>query len=267
MPRGVAEAGRALHLTGCRPQRLAAVMWVLGWLVSACSATPAHTPAPVSLHVAATDLAGPLLADLAQAYAAAQPQMLLLAATTPLSTIAGDLTAGRADLALTATYSPDQFATPLAYVVWVVVVNPANPLSQLSAVQVRDIFAGRTTDWAQVGGAPGAIQVVCREDHSDGAEVFSGLALEGAPPTLNALVAPNWAAMRAAVSQNPNAIGYLPGPELEAGVRPVNLERPLRALIAVVAPQSPAGAARDFLAWAQSAAGQAIVAQRYEAVK
>ncbi len=265
MPRGVGEAGRTPSIVGRLCRRLAGAMLALGMLASACSPKPA--PSPVALHVVATDLAGPLLADLARAYAAARPQVPLLAATTPLSTIAGDLAAGRTDLALTTTYSSNQFATPLGYVVLFIVVNPANPLSQLSTAQVRDIFAGRATDWSQVGGPGGVIQVVCREDHSDGAEAFGRLALEGAPPTLNALAAPGWAAMRAAVGENPNAIGYLPGPELEAGVRAVTLEQPLRALIVAAAPQAPGGALRDFLAWAQSAAGQAVVALRFEAVK
>jgi ABC-type phosphate transport system substrate-binding protein len=239
----------------------------LAWLASACRPAPAYTPAPISLRVVATDLAGPLLADLAQGYAAARPGVSLLATTAPLSMLGEDLTAGRADLALTTTYASGQFTTPLGYLAFFVVVHPANPLSRLSAAQVRDIFAGRASDWAQVGGAPGAIQVVCREDHSDGADTFGRLALEGTPPTLNALVAPSWAAMRAAVGQNPQAIGYLPAPEIEAGMRALQLDTPLRALIVAAAPRSPAGAARDFLAWAQSAEGQAIVAQRYDPAK
>jgi phosphate transport system substrate-binding protein len=177
-----------------------------------------------------------------------------------------DLASGRADLALTTTYSADQFASPIGYVTLIVVVNSANPLSQLSAAQLRDLFSGRASDWAQVGGPAGPIQVVCREDRSDGAEAFDRLALEGAAPTLNALVAPSWSAMRTAVSQNPAAVGYLPAPEVEAGVRPIKVEQPLRALIVVIALHAPTGASRDFLAWTQSAAGQAVVGKRYEAV-
>jgi len=259
MPPGVGAIRRAHALAG--------VILAIGWLASACASQPSPPPMPVALRVAATDLASPLLADLAQAYAAAQPQTSLLAAITPLSSVPGDLAAGRADLALTTTYSTDQFATPIGYVTLVVVVNPANPLGQLSDTQLRDVFSGRANDWAQVGGPAGPIQVVCREDHSDGAEAFDRVALEGALPTLNALVAPGWAAMRAAVSQNPAAIGYLPAPEVDAGVRPIKVEKPLRALIAAVAPQPPTGASRDFLTWAQSAAGQEVVGQKYGVIR
>jgi phosphate transport system substrate-binding protein len=224
-------------------------------------------PQPLALRVEASDLAAPLLADLAQAYAATSPRVSLETATWPLSTLADDLAAGRADLGLAATQAPGQFATPLGYVAFAVIVNPANPVSRLSASQLRDIFAGRTSDWGQVGGQSGLIQVVSREDASDAAVAFGRAALAGTPPTLNALVAPTWAAMREAVGQNSNAIGYLPLPEVEPSVKPVALDEDLRTLIVAVAPQSPTGAARDFLAWAQSEAGQAVVGLHYDMVK
>jgi ABC-type phosphate transport system substrate-binding protein len=246
--------------------RFGAGLLGFGFLLSAC-ATPQPTPQPPVLQVEASDLAAPLLADLAQAHAAASAGVALETATAPLSTLGDDLTAGRADLGLAATYDPGQFATPLGYVAFVIVVNPANPIGRLSVTQLRDIFAGRASDWGQVGGQSGVIQVVSREDGSDAAVAFGRAALAGTPPTLNALVAPTWAAMREVVNQSPAAIGYLPLPELEASVKPVALEVSLRALIVAVAPQPPAGAARGFLAWAQSEAGQAAVSKKYEAVR
>jgi len=238
--------------------------WLLGLGLMLAACTPQPTPGPLALRVEATDLAAPLLADLAQAYAGINPGISVQVETVSLSTLADDLAAGRADLGLAATYTAGQFATPLGYVAFVPVVNPANPVSRLSAAQARDLFAGRATDWASAGGPAGAVQVVCREDRSDAAETFGRLALEGAPPTLNALVAPTWAAMREAVGQTPAAIGYLPAPEMSPAVKQVAVEAAWRALIVAVAPQAPAGAARDFVAWVQSEAGQAAVAERYE---
>jgi hypothetical protein len=94
-------------------------------------------------------------------------------------------------------------------------------------------------------------------------------ALSGALPAPNALVAPSWEAMREAVSQNPNAIGYLPLPELDATVKRVETRdlASLRVLMAAVATGEPSGPARDFLAWAQSEAGQRVVARRYAPIK
>ena len=125
-------------------------------MLSACAPTPSPTP-PV-LRIEASDLSAPLLTDLAAAYAVTDPGVSLQTATVPLSTLAGEAAVGRADVGLAVTYASGQFATPLGYVALAVVVNPANSVSRLSATQLRDIFAGRTTDWGQAGGQSGVIR-------------------------------------------------------------------------------------------------------------
>jgi len=242
------------------------VMWHLSFalLLAACSPAPAT---PVVVPVEATDLALPLAADLAAAYREVNPDVLVIPSAASLSSVSGDLAAGAADLALTAQPDPGQFATPLAYVSFNVVVNPANPIASLSAAQVQEVFAGRANDWGQVGGAGGAIQIVSREKGSDAETAFGASALAGASPALTALAAPSWEAMRAYVSQKPNAVGYLPAPEMDTSVKAVSVDAPLRVLIVALAAKEPTGPARDFLLWAQSAEGQAVVARRYEVVR
>ncbi len=41
----------------------------------------------------------------------------------------------------------------------VVLVSPDNPVTELSVAQLRDVLAGKTTDWQQLGGTPGRIQL------------------------------------------------------------------------------------------------------------
>ena len=55
---------------------------------------------------------------------------------------------------------------PLGVVGSAVVVNAKNKVSGLTKAQVRDIFSGTITDWAQVGGDPGTIKVIVREANS-----------------------------------------------------------------------------------------------------
>jgi phosphate transport system substrate-binding protein len=47
-----------------------------------------------------------------------------------------------------------------------VVVNPANPVSQLTLAQLADIFGGRVTNWKDVGGLDEAIVILSREVNS-----------------------------------------------------------------------------------------------------
>ncbi|MGH2525060.1 MAG: substrate-binding domain-containing protein, partial [Anaerolineales bacterium] len=196
---------------------------VLG--LAACARTPAPPPTPVTLRVRATDLTAPLVFDLTAVYAEVNPSIFLEVSLVPLSTLNSDLAAGRADLGFVSTYSPNQFATPVGYTPFAVIVHPSNVLTHLSSARLPDIFAGRASRWAQAGElAPqgATIQVVSREPNSDAAEAFAlrVQALGGQGSAANsALLAPTWAAMREAVSQDPNAIGYLPKIELDQTVK------------------------------------------------
>lgn len=238
-------------------------IWILGFSLALTACGTPTPPTPVALRIDTTDLALPLVQDLAAAYATVQPGVVIAPNLVALPVIPEALAAGAADLALTGQPSPDLFATPLAYASFTVVVNPANSVSSLSAAQLLEVFTGRINDWGQLGGPAGGIQVVSREKGSDAEIAFGASALSGASPALTALVAPTWEAMRQLVGQNPNTIGYLPAVEVEASVKSVGLDTPLRVLIAAVAAQQPRGAALDFLLWAQSAEGQQAAAQRY----
>lgn len=254
-------------------------------LLTACAPTPPplSPPTPALVRVLATDLTEPLLADLAAAYATANPAVLIAPSLAPAASLAGELAAGRADLALAveppaeapveapAGPSPDPalFASPVGYLSFQVVVNPGNPLAELDQPQVIEIFAGRLTEWGQVSRQPGQIQVVARAADSEAGAFFETQALGGTPVTVNALLAPTGAAMRALVAENPNAIGYLAAPEVDATVRPVRTRTAegaaaeWRGLVVALAAAEPAGPPRDFVAWVQGPAGQAAVAQRH----
>ncbi len=66
------------------------------------------------------------------------------------------------------------------------IVHPANPVSSLTAQQIRDIFAGRITRWNEVGGPDAAINVFGREEASGTHEVFWGKLLQKEPIVITA---------------------------------------------------------------------------------
>ncbi|MBL8046426.1 MAG: substrate-binding domain-containing protein [Anaerolineales bacterium] len=230
-------------------------------VVSACQTA---TPAPQTFTLAATDLTAELAADLVAAYR--QNNAAPLINVVPQSALAGELAARNAQAAFTTNAPQGFYSTPIAYVSFVVVVHPNNPVNTLTLAQVQATYGGQLTDWAQVGGSAGAVQVLAREDGSDGAGAFNGAALNGIAITPNAQVAATWVAMRQLIQQNPNAVGYLPASEVDATVKALTLDSELRVLIVAVAPAEPTGAPRDFLAWAQSEAGQAAAQQNFFAL-
>ncbi|MEG6505559.1 phosphate ABC transporter substrate-binding protein [Nitratidesulfovibrio sp. 1201_IL3209] len=89
------------------------------------------------------------------------------------------------------------------------VANPANPVAGLTGKQVADIFAGVVTNWKDVGGKDAPITLYTREDGSGTREVFVEKALKKGPQAPTANVVNSNGAMKTAIAQDPNAIGYV----------------------------------------------------------
>ncbi len=242
-------------------------------LLAACAAPPPlPPPTPALIRLLATDLTEPLAYDLALAYADVNPNVLVNPALDTPGRLAAELRAGRADLALTITPDPALFGTPVGNLPLHLVVHPDNPIASLTVAQAQDIFAGRLTQWSDVSAEQGDIYLAAREAGSP-ADDFFRAQLWGDPPpaavTPSARLAPTWGAMRELIGGNTGGLGYLIGPELADFVRPMPMltaegqPAEFSALIVAVAPADPAGPARDFLAWVQSPAGQAILAVRH----
>jgi phosphate transport system substrate-binding protein len=253
------------------------ILLTLSLLLAACGApSPTPPPTPALVRVLATDLTEPLAWDLALAYTAERPAVVVAPSLAPAGALAAELGAGRAELALVVepALDPALFATPLGRLPWAVVAHPANPIAELSLDQARALFAGQLADWAALGGQ-GPVAVAARAEDSDAGRAFAGLLWGGVDAervTAAARLAPTWEAMRAQVAEDPAALGYLLGPLLDDSVKPLRLldaaGDPLaRGLLVVAAATAePAGPAREFLAWAQSPAGQAVVAERHGAL-
>jgi phosphate transport system substrate-binding protein len=58
-----------------------------------------------------------------------------------------------------------------------IIVNPANPVNNLSKQQIVDIFSGKITNWSQAGGNDQAIHVTAREEGSGTRTAFQELVM------------------------------------------------------------------------------------------
>jgi phosphate transport system substrate-binding protein len=105
-----------------------------------------------------------------------------------------------------------------------VAVNPGNPVKALAAQQVRDIFAGKITNWKEVGGKDAPINLFTRDEASGTREVFWEKLLKKGPLADKANVVASNGAMKVAVAQDPNAIGYVGIGHLDATVVGVKLD-------------------------------------------
>jgi phosphate transport system substrate-binding protein len=95
-----------------------------------------------------------------------------------------------------------------------VIVNPENPISQLTLKQISDIYSGEIKNWSEVGGEDRPIVRLSRETNS-GTHVYfletvlrMGNSEDKTLFSMDTLLLPSSEGIIAEVRQNPNAIGY-----------------------------------------------------------
>jgi phosphate transport system substrate-binding protein len=251
--------------------------------VSACGAT-VEPPQPVYLQAAGSTAMAPLMDELVTAFQARQPHVTI-DIDGGGSSLGRELSAaGQVDLGLT-SWSPDEppagtQATVVARDGIGLVVHPSNPITGLTLVQTHDLFSGRAIEWDDVGGSPGLVQAVSREDGSGTRNAFEAVVMGNDRVTLTALVMPNSQAVVDYVARDPQAVGYVSMGYLDGKVRVVPVEGLLpapenvsrgeyhltREFVVFSRLDSPPET-QAFLDFALSPAGQAIVAQRYGRVR
>ena len=120
---------------------------------------------------------------------------------------------GRCDIGLSSRNLKDEEAakglkaTVLALDGIAVIVNPENPVSELSLEQIAKIYTGEITNWSELGGADAEIVVIGREAGSGTRDGF-----ESITKTADACVyrqeLTSTGDVITTVAQNPDAIGY-----------------------------------------------------------
>ncbi|OXS29129.1 MAG: phosphate-binding protein [Desulfovibrio sp. MES5] len=105
-----------------------------------------------------------------------------------------------------------------------VAVNPANKVAGLTKAQIKDIFSGKIANWKEVGGADAAISLYVREDGSGTRETFEERALDKGASSAGANVVNSNGAMKTAISQDPNAVGYVGIGHLDKSIKGVSVD-------------------------------------------
>ncbi|MDR2404014.1 MAG: phosphate ABC transporter substrate-binding protein [Spirochaetaceae bacterium] len=163
-----------------------------------------------------------------------------------------------------------------------VIVNSNNPLTNLTIPQIRDIYAGRINDWSQIGGGKsGKIAVVSREPGSGTRGAFEELIELKDQLVLGATEFDGTGAIKAEISRNADAIGYISLGSVDNSVKTVNIEgvaattanvingsyRISRPFILLTKNASSHQETKRFLEWVLSSDGQAIVKKSWISVK
>jgi phosphate transport system substrate-binding protein len=167
-----------------------------------------------------------------------------------------------------------------------VIVNPENPISQLTLKQISDIYSGKISNWSEIGGEDRPIVRLSRETNS-GTHVYfletvlrMGNSEDKTLFSMDTLLLPSSEGIIAEVRQNPNAIGYdglgyVPedlkmiaiaeeegGAHVLPSIPTVNDKTyPIARDLYMYTDGEPTGIVKDYLDWILGSEAQEIVAE------
>ena len=255
-----------------------------------------ESPAAVSIQSKGSDTIVNLALAWAEAYKPNHPEVnpsvtgggtgtgitALISGTTDIANASRQIKAVEIEEARAKGVDPTE--TVIALDAIAIIINPNNPVTQLSLQQISDIYAGKIDNWLDVGGEDRPIVRLSRETNS-GTHVYfleKVLRLGDSKSTLlfdpRTLLLPSSEGITTEVRDNPNAIGYdglgyvTPDVKVVAvsadGVSPavfpsadtVNAGTyPISRELYVYTNGAPQGEVKKYLDWMLSPEGQAIV--------
>ena len=112
----------------------------------------------------------------------------------------------------------------VAYDCIVPVVHPANPIKNLSLVQLKAIYKGEIKNWKEIGGENKKIVVISRDTSSGTYEVWEKKVMKKERVYPGALLQASNGAIVQAVSKNKHAIGYIGLGYLDKSVKALTVE-------------------------------------------
>jgi len=153
-----------------------------------------------------------------------------------------------------------------------VVVNPLNPIKEISIDKLQAIYAGEIKKWSELGGSSDPIVVVSRDSSSGTFEVFNELVLKGSKLRDDAIMTVSNREVAETIKNTKGAIGYIGLAFLSSSVKPLDVEgvKPSNATVVSGAYKlarplfmytngEPSGLAKQFIDFVMSPAGQKIV--------
>ncbi len=169
---------------------------------------------------------------------------------------------------------PDLNIFVIAYDGIAAVVHPDVPVDDLALEQVRDVFAGKITNWSELGGPDELIVVVAREEGSGTRAAFEELVMGEELIADTALLQNSNGAVRTTVSTTPFSIGFLSFGYLDESVKALSVggvaptvanvkagSYPVVRPLNMLTNGAPEGVVKAWLDWIQGEAGQAIVVE------
>jgi len=153
-----------------------------------------------------------------------------------------------------------------------VILNNENPVNSISTNELKNIYNGQTTNWADIGGNNSNITPVIREKGSGTRYDFEMYIMGGDDYTTNVVVATSTYAALQTVAVSPNTIGYISENSMNSEVKLLKVNNislipetvdngtyPLTRSMLFLVQGNATGNIKDFIDFSLSPEGQNII--------
>jgi hypothetical protein len=229
------------------------VLWAclaIAFLIGGCqpSASPAPAPTPVVLVVQVSPALKSLQPEF-EACITGQGVTGLVMSEVP----ARSQQVSRRELALRwwSETPPDGYAAEIGEEELAFIVSNQNPRSEIRLDELKSIYRGTLKNWPG-SDSTGPVKPWSYPQGDDASVVFNSIVLQGEPMRANQIsLIPDPPAMLAAISADPQALGYIPRRWLDGQVKEIHVsglkEADLRRPILSVSAAEPQGFEKDWL--------------------
>ena len=189
--------------------------------------------------------------------------------TADIGMASRDMKGKEKDLAKSKGVTPIRHTVALDCIV--PVVNPVNPVEDLTLDQLKAIYTGKVKNWKDVGGDDKTIVVISRDSSSGTFEVWNHLVLKKEKVRPDAQLQASNGAVAQAVAGNKYAIGYVGlgylndslkglkvGGIMASGKTAKDGSYPVARELYMFTPGEPAGAAKAYIDFVKGPEGQKI---------
>ena len=153
-----------------------------------------------------------------------------------------------------------------------VIVNPLNPLNNITMDELKDIYTGKTTNWGELGGNNMKINPVIREMGFGTRYDFEVYVMGGANYTNNVMVVTSTYGVLQTVAVSSGTIGYVSNNAIDPGVKILKINNvtlneqnvengtyPLTRSMLFIVKGSATGEIKKFIDFSMSTEGQNII--------
>ena len=189
-----------------------------------------------TLQIDGSTTVGPIADAFAEAFKNKYSNLNITVKKTGSGDGAAALVDGRCDIAMMSRFMKEKEFTkavengifPVAHVVAMdgvcVVVHPSNPVTQLNATQIRDIYKGKITNWKEVGGADLPIVAISRDTSSGTYETFHKLVMKKEKMGTKVEYVNSNPQAHSRVKTTIGAIGYVGIGFLDSNIKPLKVD-------------------------------------------